>query len=156
MFFPGGGFLYLKKPERTAAYASVEAVELAALVGTVVTSGYDSADPSTEDRFNRVLLPGVWLQNTHFVGIYDAYRTARLMRGPEGYRTPVPRPGLEGLARAPFRGRQLLRPEIGLPLGALAAAGLTFSLLYDGEVTFYESQRLPLFSQVGRLLSGTV
>ena len=147
MFLPGGGFLLLDRPGRTLGYLGVETLELGAVVATIATSGYDPDDPTTEDRLNRVLLPGVWLQNTHFVGIYDTYRHARMAVGNEGYSTPIPQPGLPGLLRAPLRFRQALRPEVGIPLGLVAAAGLTFSLVYDAEPTFWEQDRLPLFSR---------
>lgn len=127
---PGGGFFYLHQPVRGLAYFGVETVELGGLVGTLTTSGYDSRDPATNERLNRVLLPGVWLQDTHFTGIYDAYRAARVARHNLGYATPIPEPGLAGLMRAPFETRTLLRARVALPLTAVAAGGLAFSLWY--------------------------
>lgn len=142
---PGLGFVYLGEPARGAAYFGVESAELAAIVVTLSESGYDPDDSATFDRAQRVVLPYLWLQNTHLVGVYDAWRTARLRHPQEKFRTPTP--GLSGLLRAPLRGKTLLRPEVGLPLAGVAIAGLTFSLVYDGEATFWESQRLPLFSR---------
>ena len=117
--FPGGGFFYLGHPHRGAAYLAVESVELAAVATTIATANYDPDDPASEDRLARVFLPALWLQNTHLVGMYDAYRAARMRQPPGRYRTPIPEPGLSGLLRAPLRGRMLLRPEIGIPLGTV-------------------------------------
>ncbi len=144
---PGLGFVYLGEHGRGAAYFGVESLELAAVIGTAATSGYDPDDPATEERLNRVILPYMWLQNTHLVGIYDAWRTARLRHPPGTWRTPTPKNDLASLMRAPLRGRTLLRPEVGIPLGVIAAAGLGFSLYYEGEATFWESPRVPLFSR---------
>ena len=143
--FPGAGCWYLGEHRRGWAYAGVETAELAALLAVFANSGYDPDDATTYDRVNRVLLPYLWLQNTHFTGIYDAWRTARL-RAPARYGI-IPTPGVSGLLRAPFRGRILLRPEVGLPLAILAGAGVGYSFLPQNEATFHELQRLPLFSQ---------
>ncbi len=141
--FPGMGFLYLRRPSRAFAYMGVEAAELVAVAATVSASGYDPDDPTTFDRAQRALLPAAWLQNTHFVGIYDAWRTARIDAG--GYR--VPTPGLDGLVRAPLRGRLFLRPAVGIPLGTVAALSAIYLSLVDGDDTFFRLRRVPIFSR---------
>ena len=150
--FPGGGFFYLRRSGRGAAYLGVETIELTAVVATVANSGYDPSDPSTNARLDRVLLPGVWLQDTHLTGIYDAYRAARVERHNLGYRTPIPEPGLAGLLRAPFEGHTLIRPRIALPLALVAVGGAAFSLWYRdhapaGSPTYWQLSRAPLLSR---------
>lgn len=147
--FPGLGLHFLGEHRRGFGYLGVETAELFATSATLATSGYDPHDPDTADRLNRVLLPGVWLQDTHFLGVYDAWRTARLKAPPGAY--TIPDPDAMHLLRAPLRFSLLGRARVGLPLAAVAAAGVTFSLLYEpkdrvADPTFWESSRLPLFS----------
>lgn len=149
--FPGGGFWYLHRPGRALGYLGVESAELGATLAVLATSGYKQDDPTTHDRGNRVVLPALWLQDTHALGIYDAYRAARIARGNQGYRTPIPEPGLGGLLRAPFEWSTLSRPRVGLPIAGImvAAAGYSYWLRDhhpDDAPTFWNDAYAPLFS----------
>ncbi|HVO30616.1 MAG TPA: CPBP family intramembrane glutamic endopeptidase, partial [bacterium] len=151
-FVPGGGFVYLHQYGHAAGYLGVETAELGATVAVLATSGYKAEDDTTHDRANRILLPGVWLQDTHALGIYDAYRAARIARGNEGYRTPIPQPGLPGLLTAAVRWRTVSRPRVALPVLATLAGGVAFSLWMKDHApldapTYWQNTRAPLFSR---------
>jgi membrane protease YdiL (CAAX protease family) len=70
-------------------------------------------------------------QDLWFYSIFDAYRTARVMRDDAGYRQPITRETLPELASAPFRPSVLSRPWVwgGVPLALGAALGLEY--LFD-------------------------
>ncbi|MCH9613417.1 MAG: hypothetical protein SP1CHLAM54_04170 [Chlamydiia bacterium] len=69
----------------------------------------------------------ITLQNTHFYGIYSAYRDARVLKDNSGYRYQMPTESLKDLAKAPFSFTVLKKPEVwGGYLGALAL-GVTMS-----------------------------
>ena len=145
--FPGLGHLYLGEGRRGAVFLGAETLELGAAIATVTTSGYDPEDPS-DTRANRALLPLAWLQNTHLLGVYDAWRIARERAPPGRYRTPTPTPDTPGMLLAPFAGRQLLRPAVIVPLALVWGAGIGCGLYCEGnEPTFRELERIPIFSR---------
>ena len=151
-FFPGGGFFYLHRPGTGLGYLGVESLELGGVIAAVANSGYDSHDATTNDRLNRLLLPGIWLQDTHALGIYDAYRAARIARKNLGYSTPVPEPGLAGLMLAPLEGHTLIRARVAIPLAITATGGVAFSLWFRAHhpadaPTAWERSRAPLLSR---------
>jgi len=145
--FPGAGHVYLKRPGRGAVFLGVEAVELGAIITTITTSGWDPEDPS-DTRVNRALLPTAWLQNTHFLGVYDAWRIARTRAAPGRFRTPVPTPDTHELLLAPFAGRQLTRASVVVPLATVWAIGLGASRFGEtSEANYWELTKIPVFSR---------
>jgi membrane protease YdiL (CAAX protease family) len=70
-------------------------------------------------------------QDLWFYSIFDAYRSARVLRDDAGYRHPITRETLPELATAPFRPSVLARPWVwgGVPLALGAALGLEY--LFD-------------------------
>ena len=148
LFFPGLGHHYLGEHTRGFVFLGAESVELTAAVVTVSTSGWDPDNPA-DTRYQRALLPLAWLQNTHLLGVYDAWRLARL-RAPEGrFRTPTPTPATEELLWAPLAFGQLRRPGVAIPLAAVFGAGIGLSYLAreEGPGSFYELDRIPVFSR---------
>ena len=99
-------------------------------------------------RPNRALLPTAWLQNTHFLGVYDAWRIARTRAAPGRFRTPVPTPDTHEMLLAPFAGRQLTRPEIVVPLATVWAVGFAASRFGEtAEANYWELTKIPVFSR---------
>jgi membrane protease YdiL (CAAX protease family) len=70
-------------------------------------------------------------QDLWFYSIFDAYRSARVLRDDAGYRHPITRETLPELASAPFRPSVLTRPWVwgGVPLALGTALGLEY--LFD-------------------------
>lgn len=144
--FPGLGHLYLREPGRGAIFLGAEAAELGAIVTTITTSGWDPENPA-DTRYQRALLPTAWLQNTHLLGVYDAWRIAR-MRAPAGTWRTIPEPSTARMLLAPFSGRQLTRPAVVVPLALVWGVGIGLATQVEsGEAKYTELTRIPVFSR---------
>lgn len=150
LLFPGLGHWYAGEPGRGAIFLGAEALELGAAATVVATSGWDPDNPA-DTRFQRALLPLAWLQNTHLLGVYDAWRLAREQAPPGRYRTPTPTPDTPRLLLAPVDFRHLRRPAVAIPLAVVWAAGIGASYSAykegEGEATYYELPVVPVFSR---------
>lgn len=145
LLFPGLGHWYVGETGRGAVFFAAEAAELGAAVTVIATSGWDPDNPA-DTRNQRALLPLAWLQNTHLLGVYDAWRIARVKGGRE-----VPTPDTARLLLAPVDFRHLKRPAVTLPLAVVWAAGIgaSYAAYRDGsgEATLYELPIVPVFSR---------
>lgn len=144
--FPGLGHAYLREPGRGAIFLGAEAAELGAIVTTISTSGWDPENPA-DTRYQRALLPTAWLQNTHLLGVYDAWRMAR-MRAPPGTWQVIPEPSTPRMLLAPFAGRQLTRPSVVVPLALVWGVGIGIATqAKGGEAKYTELTKIPVFSR---------
>ena len=128
---PGCGQFYLH--DSTAAEAQLIATA-GLLVGGQLLVGNDSvnvdhAAGSTGAAIG-FAMAGVG-QDLWFYSIFDAYRSARVLRDDAGYRHPITRETLPELASAPFRPSVLAQPWVwgGVSLALGTALGLEY--LFD-------------------------
>jgi len=137
---PGCGHFYLHN-NTAAATQLIAAAGL--LVGGTLLVGNDSVNidhPAGSTRAAVGFAMASVGQDLWFYSIFDAYRSARVMRDDAGYRHPITRETLPELATAPFRPSVLARPWVwgGVPLALGAALGLEY--LFDrGSLTTHGS-----------------
>jgi len=128
---PGCGQIYLHQRAEGAA----ELVATAALLGggTLLAAGHPTnpdgtADSATVPIGTALALAG---QNLWFYSIFDAYRSARVLRHDEGYSFAISRESLPSLAAAPFTPSVLASPWVWAGVPAMLAAGLGVTYLSD-------------------------
>jgi membrane protease YdiL (CAAX protease family) len=127
---PGCGQFYL----HNATAAEAELVAAAGLVvGGQLLVGGDSVGVDHAAGRARAAVGFAMAnigQDLWFYSIFDAYRSARVLRDDAGYRHPITRETLPELASAPFRPSVLARPWVwgGVPLALGAALGLEYLL----------------------------
>lgn len=137
---PGVGHFYLKQPAKGWAYllstgALTAGGLLLLLEGDGVGEIGDPSDPNLDanDPIGFLMLAAA--QNTVMYSVFDAYRTARLMRGNEGYRLPVSEESLSDLLLAPFSPSVLKSPWVWAGTPLMVAAGVALSLaISDSEL----------------------
>ena len=118
--FPGGGHFYLGEKEKGLAYLGSE---MSLALGAIFLENELAKKPN--DELNPLFLLAL---KGHELGVYTAYRSARLMTQNRGYETPVDESPLSDFLLAPFRLDHLLHPYVYL--GALAGAALTLGEVF--------------------------
>ncbi len=122
---PGVGHFYLGQHGKGAAYLS-SIVGLTAGAIALSDSDAEAGDPLAVQF-------AVAAQNTLMYSVFDAYRTARLLRHNQDYKYEVSDESLGSLLLAPFTPSVLKSPWVwaGVPLMVAAGVGLSLALTDD-------------------------